>query len=107
VAPLAAETLGLNPRKICARTEHMCASGTVGIRYAYSFIKAGLADVVMVLGAEKLNLPVKGEPPLNMGAGVDRDWEGAFGMTAPPSFAFAAQAHHLKYGTKSETLSQI
>jgi len=44
IAPLAAETLGIRPGKLSARTEHMCASGTAGIRYAYAFIAAGLAD---------------------------------------------------------------
>lgn len=107
IAPLAAETLGLKPRRLSARTEHMCASGTVGIRYAYAFIAAGLADVILVVGVEKLNVPVKGEAALNMGAGVDREWEASFGLTAPPAFAFAAQAHQRKYGTTEEDLSRI
>lgn len=102
VAPLAAETLGIRPRTLSARTEHMCASGTVGMRYAYAFIAAGLADVVMVMvvGVEKLNLP-------NMGAGVDRDWEACFGLTAPPSFALAAQLHMDTYGTTETQLAAV
>ena len=62
----------------------MCASGTVGLRYAYAFIAAGLADLVMVLGVEKLNVPTADEAILNMGTGVDREWEAAHGLTAPP-----------------------
>ena len=57
ISSLAAEALGIKPSALSARTEHMCASGTVGIRYAYAFIAAGLADLVMVLGVEKLNQP--------------------------------------------------
>src|SRR5256885_2058930 len=57
ISSLAAEALGIRPSTLSARTEHMCASGTVGIRYAYAFIAAGLADLVMVLGVEKLNQP--------------------------------------------------
>ena len=57
ISSLAAEALGIKPSRLSARTEHMCASGTVGIRYAYAFIAAGLADLVMVLGVEKLNVP--------------------------------------------------
>ena len=93
ISSLAAEALGIRPSTLSARTEHMCASGTVGIRYAYAFIAAGLADVVMVLGVEKLNQPSGDEAILNMGAGVDREWEAAFGLTAPPCFALAAQRH--------------
>ena len=44
ISSLAAEALGIKPSVLSARTEHMCASGTVGIRYAYAFIAAGLAD---------------------------------------------------------------
>lgn len=107
IAPLAAETLGIRPRTLSARTEHMCASGTVGIRYAYSFIAAGLANLVMVVGAEKLNLPNMSEAILNMGTGVDRDWEACFGLTAPPSFALAAQLHMDTYGTTEEQLAAV
>src|SRR3972149_5871426 len=66
----AGEALGIKPSPLSARTEHMCPSGTVGIRYAYAFIAAGLADLVMVLGVEKLNQPSGDEAILNMGTGV-------------------------------------
>jgi acetyl-CoA C-acetyltransferase len=107
VASLAAEALGIRPSTLSARTEHMCASGTVGIRYAYAFIAAGLADLVMVLGVEKLNQPSGEEAVLNMGAGVDREWEAAFGLTAPPCFALAAQRHMAEYGTTEEQLALV
>ena len=107
IASLTAEALGIQPRTLSARTEHMCASGTVGIRYAYAFIAAGLADLVMVLGVEKLNQPRAEEAILNLGAGVDREWEAAFGLTAPPCFAFAAQRHMAEYGTTEEQLALV
>jgi acetyl-CoA C-acetyltransferase len=107
ISSLAAEALGIRPSTLSARTEHMCASGTVGIRYAYAFIAAGLADLVMVLGVEKLNQPTGDEAILNMGAGVDREWEAAFGLTAPPCFALAAQRHMAEYGTTEEQLARV
>ena len=107
IASLTAEALGIRPSTLSARTEHMCASGTVGIRYAYAFITAGLADLVMVLGVEKLNQPSGEEAILNMGAGVDREWEAAFGLTAPPCFALAAQRHMAAYGTTEEQLALV
>jgi acetyl-CoA C-acetyltransferase len=107
ISSLAAEALGIRPRTLSARTEHMCASGTVGIRYAYAFIAAGLADLVMVLGVEKLNQPSGDEVILNMGTGVDREWEAAFGLTAPPCFALAAQRHMAEYGTTEEQLARV
>jgi acetyl-CoA C-acetyltransferase len=107
IASMAAEALGIRPSALSARTEHMCASGTVGIRYAYAFIAAGLADLVMVLGVEKLNQPNSDEAVLNMGTGVDREWEGSFGLTAPPCFALAAQRHMQRYGTTEEQLALV
>jgi len=107
IASLAAEALGIRPSTLSARTEHMCASGTVGIRYAYAFIAAGLADLVMVLGVETLNQPSGDEAILNMGTGVDREWEAAFGLTAPPCFALAAQRHMAEYGTTEEQLALV
>jgi acetyl-CoA C-acetyltransferase len=107
ISSLAAEALGIRPSTLSARTEHMCASGTVGIRYAYAFIAAGLADLVMVLGVEKLNQPSGDEAVLNMGTGVDREWEAAFGLTAPPCFALAAQRHMADYGTTEEQLALV
>ncbi len=107
ISSLAAEALGIKPSHLSARTEHMCASGTVGIRYAYAFIAAGLADLVMVLGVEKLNQPSSEEAILNMGTGVDREWEAAYGLTAPPCFALAAQKHMGKYGTTEEQMAMV
>jgi len=107
ISSLAAEALGIQPSALSARTEHMCASGTVGIRYAFAFIAAGLADLVMVLGVEKLNQPSADEAILNMGTGVDREWEASFGLTAPPCFALAAQRHMTAYGTTEEHLALV
>lgn len=107
IASLAAECLGIRPHKLSARTEHMCASGSVAIRYAHAFIASGLADLILVLGVEKLNLPNMDEALFNMGTGVDRDWEACYGLTAPPCFALAAQMHMAKYGTTEEQLALV
>ncbi|MGH7391049.1 MAG: thiolase C-terminal domain-containing protein, partial [Candidatus Rokuibacteriota bacterium] len=64
-------------------------------------------DLVVVLGVEKLNQPDGAEAILNMGTGVDREWEAAFGLTAPPCFALAAQRHMAEYGTTEEQLALI
>src|SRR5262249_18601464 len=107
ISSMAAEALGIRPSALSARTEHMCASGTVGIRYAYPFIAAGLAEWVRGLGVEKLTQPSGDEAILNMGTGVDREWEAAFGLTAPPCFALAAQRHMTAYGTTEEQLALV
>ena len=59
------------------------------------------------LGVEKLNQPRGDEAILNMGTGVDREWEAASGLTAPPCFALAAQRHIAEYGTTEEQLALV
>ncbi len=61
----------------------------------------------MVLGVEKLNVPTADEALLNMGTGVDREWEAAHGLTAPPCFALAAQAHMARHGTTEEQMALV
>src|SRR5262249_47434626 len=68
---------------------------------------AGLAELGMVLGVEKLNQPVADEAILNMGTGVDREWEACHGLTAPPCFALAAQRHMARFGTTEEQLGRV
>lgn len=107
IASLVAEQIGVKPTSLSARVEHMCASGNVSIRMAQAAIATGMAEIVLVLGIEKLNTPVPAETFLNMMCGIDREWEGAFGLTAPPVFALAAQAHMRKYGTTEEQLAAV
>lgn len=107
VASLAEETLGIRPSRLSLRVEHMCASGNVGMRTAYSAIVSGMAEVVMVLGVEKLNTPVPEETILNMGAGLDREWESSLGMTAPSVFALIACSHMQQYGTTEEDMARV
>ena len=42
-----------------------------------------------------------------MGTGVDREWEAAHGLTAPPCFALAAQAHMANHGTTEEQMALV
>ncbi|MCI4364027.1 MAG: 3-ketoacyl-CoA thiolase [Thermoplasmata archaeon] len=107
VAPLAAELLGLEPHRIVQRTELACASGQSAIRSAYAAIAAGLADVAVALGVEKMNLPSMAEANTSMACVMDRPWDGAHGATAPPFFAMVAQRHMLEYGTTEDQLAAV
>ena len=107
VAPMVAEELGVNPTKVIMRTELACASGQCAIRVAYASIAAGLSDMALVVGAEKMNLPNMAEAQTSMACVLDREWEGVQGYSAPPFFALVAQAHMRKYGTTREQLSMV
>lgn len=107
VAPLAAEQMGLRPSRIVQRTELACASGQSAIRSAYAAIAAGLSDVAVAVGVEKMNLPSMAEANSAMGCVMDRPWDGPHGATAPPFFAMVAQRHQLEYGTTEEQMAAV
>jgi acetyl-CoA C-acetyltransferase len=107
VAPLAAEQMGLRPHRIIQRTELACASGQSAIRSAYAAIAAGLSDVAVAVGVEKMNLPSMAEANTSMVCVMDRPWDGPSGVTAPPFFAMVAQRHMREYGTTEDQLAAV
>jgi acetyl-CoA C-acetyltransferase len=107
VAPLVAEQMGLAPHRIVQRNELACASGQSAIRSAYAAIRAGLSDLAVAVGVEKMNLPSMAEANSAMACVLDRPWDAAHGLTAPPFFAMVAQRHMLEYGTTEEQLAAV
>lgn len=106
-APLVADMLGIRPTKIVSRTELACASGQAAIRYAWLAISAGISDVALCLGVEKMNLPDMLEAQTTMTAVLDREWDAVHGASAPPFFAMVAQHHMRHYGTTRHQLSLV
>lgn len=107
-APVIAERLGLKPTSICTRCDTLCAGGSTGIILAKGLVEAGVADIVMVAGGEKLYTPQKWEVFYSELASVDHDWDGAQGMGLPPPFfALTAKEHMKHYGTKKEDLAAV
>ena len=107
VAPLVAEQMGLAPHRIVQRNELACASGQSAIRSAYAAIRAGLSDVAVAVGVEKMNPPAMAEANSAMACVLDRPWDAAHGLTAPPFFAMVAQRHMLEHGTTEEQLAAV
>jgi|SRR5579859_3963463 len=107
VAPLVAEQMGLAPHRIVQRNELACASGQSAIRSAYAAIRAGLSDVAVAVGIEKMNIPSMAEANSAMACVLDRPWDAAHGLTAPPFFAMVAQRHMLEHGTTEEQLAAV
>jgi len=101
-----AEYLGLNPQPAFC-VESLCSSGSMGLRLAYSLVKAGLHDMVAVLGFQKMSEISSSESQERMGRGADIQWESPFGTMMPAYYAMYARAHMEKYGTTSEDLALI
>jgi len=101
-----AEYLGLNPQPTFY-VESLCSSSTTGVRLAYSMIKAGLHDVVMVLGFQKMSEISAAESQERMGRGADIQWESPFGTMMPAYYAMFARGHMAKFGTTMDDLALV
>ncbi len=100
------EYLGLNPQPTIY-VESLCSSSSSGVRLAYSLVKSGLHDVVMVLGVQIMSQISSAESQERMGRGADILWESPFGTMMPAYYAMHAQAHMAQYGTTLEDLARI
>ena len=101
-----AEYFGLIPQPTCY-LESLCSSTSMGLRMAYSLVKAGLHDVVAVVGFQKMSEISSAESQERMGRGADIQWESPFGTMMPAYYAMFAEAHMHKYGTTLEDLALV
>jgi acetyl-CoA C-acetyltransferase len=89
------------------RAEAACATGSAAIQAGWSLVKADLADVVLVVGAETMtHLGTLKATDVIARAG-DTRWEYPFGATFPSFYAIMAKAHMNEYGTTREQLSMV
>jgi acetyl-CoA C-acetyltransferase len=100
------EYLGLNPKPTWL-TEVACASGSAAIRTAWMSIKAGVHDMVAVIGCQKMTELSTPEILALMGRVGEVQWESVFGTTFPAYYALFAKRHMHEFGTTSENLTQV
>jgi len=105
-AGVIAEYLGLIPQPTFY-IESICSSSSMALRVAYSMIKAGLHDVIAIIGFQKMSEISSSESQERMGRGADIQWESPFGTMMPAYYAMYARAHMNKYGTTEEDLAKI
>lgn len=98
--------LGFHP-KPSFRVEGACASGSMAVRTGWMNVAAGLADLVLVVGAEKMTEVSTAMATEVLGRGGDFIWEYPFGLTFPGYYALIARAHMAKYGTTEEQLALV
>jgi acetyl-CoA C-acetyltransferase len=89
------------------RVEGACASGSMAVRTGWMTVASGLADVVLVVGAEKMTEVSTAAVTDVLGRAGDFIWEYPFGMTFPGYYALIARAHMAKYGTTEEQLGMV
>jgi len=89
------------------RVEAACATGSAAVRTGWALVESGLAQVVLVIGAETMTPVGSARAQELMARAGDTRWEYPFGVTFPSSYALMATAHMHEYGTTREQLSMV
>jgi acetyl-CoA C-acetyltransferase len=106
LAPYVASALGL--RGIPAtRFEAACASGGSAFFHAFSAVAAGLYDLVLVVGVEKMTSQTTARTTDILAAAGELSGEVKAGATFPALFAMIAQRHMHQYGTTRKHLAAL
>ena len=97
LASVLSEMAGIEP-KIAHSVESLCNSGTNAIVSAYSYIMSGLADIVLIAGAERYDSP-----------GQILEWDDSRGEFKHPIFwaSIFTKAYKRKFGITSEDLAHV
>ncbi len=106
LAPYIAGAMGITGVP-ATRFEAACASSGSALFHAVSAVGAGLYDVVLVGGVEKMtSQPTPKVTEILAGAG-DMLGEGRAGATFPALFAMIARRHMHQYGTTREQMAAV
>lgn len=90
------------PRIAVINVENACTSGSTAFYLACLAIRAGEADLALVVGAEKMCVPQLGL--LNSG---NTELDTLLGLVTPASFALRARRHMHEFGTTAQQLAQV
>lgn len=101
-----AEPIRFFPRPV-SRVENACCTGSDAVRNAAFAIAAGMYDVVLVVGAEKMRDVPSRDSLIRQTGVMFHEWWKPRGATAPNRFGQYATAHMEKYGTTREHLALI
>jgi len=97
LSPILSEMTGIQP-KIAHSIESLCNSGTNSIVSAYSYIASGLADVVLINGAERYDSP-----------GQILEWDNSRGEFKHPIFwaSIFAKSYKREFSISNEQLALV
>ena len=106
LAPIVARRLGLDGIP-ATKVEAACASGGIAVRHGYLMVTAGVYDVVLVAGVEKMSDVSTGDVTAALATAGDEGLEMRTGLTFPGGFAMVMQAHMARYGTTREQVAAV
>jgi len=106
LAPYIANGLGIKGVP-ATRFEAACASGGSAFFHAVSSVAAGIYDLVLVGGVEKMTSQSTPRVTEILAGAGDMAGEGRAGATFPALFAMIARRHMHQYGTTREMLAAV
>ena len=106
LAPYIAGAMGITGVP-CTRFEAACASSGSAFYHAVSSVAAGLNDIVLVAGVEKMTSQSTPKVTEILAGAGDTCGEVRAGATFPALFAMIARRHMFEYGTTREQLAAV
>src|SRR4030081_19956 len=106
LAPYISTALGIHEVP-ATRIEAACASSGSAFFHAVSAVAAGLYDIVMVVGVEKMTSPPTPRVTEILASAGDCGGETRAGSTFPSLFAMIARRHMHDFGTRREHLAAV
>src|SRR5580692_11458456 len=106
LAPYVASGLGIADVP-CTRFEAACASSGSAFFHAVSSVAAGMYDLVLVGGVEKMTSQTTPRVTEILAGAGDMSGEVKAGATFPALFAMIARRHMFQYGTTREQLAAV
>lgn len=106
LAPYIAGTMGIQGVP-CTRFEAACASSGSAFAHAVAAVGAGIQDLVLVTGVEKMTSQTSAKVAEILAGAGDMSGEGRVGATFPALFAMIARRHMYQYGTTREMLAAV
>jgi acetyl-CoA C-acetyltransferase len=91
----------------CTRFEDACASSGSAFFHAWQSVAAGIYDVVVAAGVEKMTSQTTPRVAEILAGAGDMAGEGRAGATFPALFAMIARRHMHQYGTTREQLAAV
>ncbi|MEQ1886996.1 MAG: thiolase domain-containing protein [Bryobacteraceae bacterium] len=106
LAPYIAGAMGITGVP-CTRFEAACASSGSAFYHAVSAVSAGLSDIVLVCGVEKMTSQTTPKVTEILAGAGDTSGEVRAGATFPALFAMIARRHMYQYGTTREQMASV
>jgi acetyl-CoA C-acetyltransferase len=91
----------------CTRFEDACASSGSAFFHAWQSVAAGIYDVVVAAGVEKMTSQTTPRVTEILAGAGDMSGEGRAGATFPALFAMICRRHMHQYGTTREQLAAV